>query len=47
MEKSGKDLSSLDAAIVGKICASKGDRKKRRIYRVFLGYLFSVKRYPG
>lgn len=40
MEKYGKDLSTLDAATVGKICASKGDRKKWRIYRVFLRFLF-------
>lgn len=40
IEEYGKNLSTLDAATVGKICTSKVNRNKWHIYKMFLHFLF-------
>lgn len=39
----GKDLSTIDAATIGKICISKTNRNKWHVYRMFLHFLFEKK----
>ena len=36
----GKDLSSIDAETIGKICVTKVNRNKWHIYRMLLHFLF-------